>query len=75
MATALPKSPSPWVTDITYILTHECWPYLGVVLDLFSRQIIGWGTGSRIDTDLVLRALIMLLWRRQPKAPVLLHSD
>lgn len=64
-----------WVTDITYIRTHEGWLYLAVVLDLFSRQVIGWGMGSRIDTDLVLRALIMALWRRQPKEPVLLHSD
>ncbi len=64
-----------WVTDITYIRTHEDWLYLAVVLDLFSRQVIGWGMGSRIDTDLVLRALVMALWRRQPKAPVLLHSD
>ena len=64
-----------WVTDITYIRTHEGWLYLAVVLDLFSRQVIGWGMGSRINTDLVLRALVMALWRRQPKASVLLHSD
>jgi putative transposase len=64
-----------WVTDITYIRTHEGWLYLAVVLDLFSRQVIGWGMGSRIDTDLVLRALVMALWRRQPKGPVMLHSD
>jgi putative transposase len=49
--------------------------YLAVVLDLFSRQVVGWGMGARIDTDLVLRALVMALWRRQPREPVLLHSD
>ena len=64
-----------WVTDITYIRTHEGWLYLAVVLDLFSRQVIGWSMGSRIDTDLVLNALLMALWRRQPEDTVLVHSD
>ena len=64
-----------WVTDITYIRTHEGWLYLAVVLDLYSRQVIGWSMGSRIDTDLVLAALLMAIWRRNPKAPVTLHSD
>lgn len=49
----------PWVTDITYIRTHEGWLYLAVVIDLFSRQVIGWSMGSRIDTQLVLNALLM----------------
>ena len=39
-----------WVTDITYISTHEGWMYLATVIDLFSRQVIGWATGSRVDT-------------------------
>lgn len=64
-----------WVTDITYIRTHEGWLYLAVVVDLFSRQVVGWSMGSRIDTSLVLDALMMALWRRQPKAPVTVHSD
>ena len=64
-----------WVTDITYIRTHEGWLYLAVVVDLFSRQVVGWSMGSRIDTGLVLDALLMALWRRQPQAPVLVHSD
>ena len=64
-----------WVTDITYIRTHEGWLYLAVVIDLFSRQVIGWSMGSRIDTDLVLNALLMALWRRQPHESVLVHSD
>ena len=64
-----------WVTDITYIRTHEGWLYLAVVVDLFSRQVVGWSMGSRIDTSLVLDALLMALWRRQPHAPVMVHSD
>ncbi len=64
-----------WVTDITYIRTHEGWLYLAVVLDLFSRQIVGWSMGSRIDTGLVLDALVMALWRRQPAQAVMVHSD
>ncbi len=64
-----------WATDITYIRTHEGWLYLAVVLDLFSRQVIGWSMGSRIDTALVLNALLMALRRRRPKETVLVHSD
>ena len=55
-----------WVTDITYIRTYEGWLYLAVVLDLFSRQVVGWSMGSRIDTGLVLDSLMMALWRRKP---------
>jgi putative transposase len=64
-----------WVTDITYIRTHEGWLYLAVVLDLFSRQVIGWSMRSRIDTDLVLSALLMAVWRRKPEQAVRVHSD
>lgn len=64
-----------WVTDITYIRTHEGWLYLSAGIDLFSRQVIGWSMGHRIDTELVLNALLMVLWRRQPKAAVTVHSD
>ena len=64
-----------WVTDITYIRTHEGWLYLSVVLDLFSRQVIGWSMRSRIDAELAINALLMAVWRRNPKAPVIVHSD
>jgi len=64
-----------WVTDITYIRTHEGWLYLAVVVDLFSRQVVGWSMGSRIDTSLMLDALLMALWRRRPKEAVMVHSD
>jgi putative transposase len=64
-----------WVTDITYIRTHEGWLYLAAVLDLFSRQVIGWSMGSRMDRELALNALLMAVWRRQPKQTVMVHSD
>ena len=64
-----------WVTDITYIRTYEGWLYLAVVLDLFSRQIVGWSMRSRMDRELAINALLMAVWRRQPKEPVIVHSD
>ncbi len=64
-----------WVTDITYIRTHEGWLYLAVVVDLFSRHVVGWSMGSRIDSRLALDALLMALWRRKPQRPVTVHSD
>ncbi len=71
-----PTSPNQvWVTDITYIRTHEGWLYLAVVLDLFSRQVIGWSMRSRMDSDLVLSALLMAVWRRKPAQEVMVHSD
>ena len=62
-------------SDITYIRTHEGWLYLAVVLDLFSRQVIGWSMRSRIDSELAINALLMAVWRRTPKTPVTVHSD
>ncbi|MCS0588224.1 IS3 family transposase, partial [Massilia norwichensis] len=64
-----------WVTDITYLRTYEGWLYLAVVIDLFSRQVIGWSMSSRIDKELAMSALLMAVWRRKPSAPVLVHSD
>ena len=64
-----------WVTDITYIRTYEGWLYLAVVIDLFSRQVVGWPMQSRINADLVLDALLMAVWRRKSKNKVLIHSD
>ncbi|MBZ2210120.1 IS3 family transposase [Massilia soli] len=64
-----------WVTDITYIRTYEGWLYLAVVLDLFSRQVVGWSMSSRIDRELAMNALLMAVWRRQPKNTVMVHSD
>lgn len=64
-----------WGTDIRYIRTYEGCPYLAVALDLFSRQVIGWSTKSTIDLELLLDALSMAVWRRQPKHKATVHSD
>ena len=64
-----------WVTDFTYIRTHDGWLYLTVVIDLFSRQVVGWSMKANPKADLVIDALLMALWRRKPKARVLVHSD
>jgi putative transposase len=64
-----------WVTDITYIRTLEGFVYLAVVIDLYSRRVIGWSLQSRQTTDVVLQALLMAVWRRKPRSRVLIHSD
>jgi putative transposase len=63
------------VTDITYIRTMEGFAYLAVVIDLFSRRVVGWSMQSRQTTDAVLQALLMAVWRRKPTSRVLIHSD
>ena len=63
------------MTDITYIRTHEGWLYLAVVIDLYARRIVGWSMKSRMQTDIVLDALLMAVWRRKPTARVIIHSD
>jgi putative transposase len=64
-----------WVSDITYIWTEEGWLYLAVVLELYSRRVLGWAIGERMTASLVCDALIMALWcRRMPKG-VIVHSD
>lgn len=64
-----------WVSDITYIRTHEGWLYLAVVIDLYSRRVVGWSLQSRITRELVLNALLMAVWRRKPQSTVTVHSD
>ena len=64
-----------WVTDITYIPTREGWLYTCTVEDLFSRRIVGWSMGSRINSRLVVDALEMAVDRRQPKPGLIVHSD
>jgi putative transposase len=64
-----------WVTDITYLRTAEGWLFLAVVLDLYSRQVVGWSMQPTIHAELVLDALVMAVWRRKPAAGLLLHSD
>ncbi len=64
-----------WVTDITYIRTAEGWLYLAVVLDLFSRQVIGWAMHPRQDCELVLQAVQMAVGQRTTSEAVVVHSD
>jgi len=64
-----------WVCDTTFIGTREGWLYLAVVLDLYSRQVIGWSMGNRNNTQLVSDALMMALWRRGKVKDVIVHSD
>ena len=64
-----------WVTDITYFRTYEGWLYLAVLIDLYSRRVIGWSLQSRMKMDLVLSALLMAVWRRKPKSKVVIRSD
>jgi putative transposase len=71
----VPHPDQAWVTDITYIRTHEGWLYLAVVIDLYSRRVVGWSMNARMQTDLVLNALLMAAWRRKPKQKVIIHSD
>jgi putative transposase len=64
-----------WVTDITYIRSVEGFAYLAVVIDLYSRRVVGWSMQGHQTTELVLQALLMAVWRRKPKNKVLIHSD
>ena len=64
-----------WVADFTYIDTAEGWLYLAVVLDLFSRRIVGWSMQAEMTAQLVMDALIMALWRRGKPDALLHHSD
>ena len=64
-----------WTADITYIWTRAGWLYLAVILDLFSRRVVGWAMSNRIDCQLTLTALRMALWRRRPPPDLLHHSD
>ena len=61
--------------DVTFIATRVGWLYLAVLLDLYSRKVIGWSMSERIDKDLVLNALEMALMRRCPDSEVLHHTD
>ena len=64
-----------WVADLTYIWTREGWLYLAVILDLFSRRVVGWSMSRRITSQLTLEALSVALWSRKPSPGLLHHSD
>jgi len=64
-----------WVGDITYLATGEGWLYLAVLIDLYSRKVIGWAMSERMTADLVGDALQMALWSRKMPKGVIVHSD
>jgi len=72
------KPPAPdtvWAGDITYIETGEGWLYLAAVIDLHSRQVVGWSMQPHMETSLVAAALRMAWFRRRPPAGLIFHSD
>lgn len=64
-----------WVGDITYIPTKKGWLYLAVVIDLYSRQIVGWSMADHMKTSLVNDALLMAIWKRKPPKGLIWHTD
>jgi len=64
-----------WAGDITYLKTGEGWMYLAIVMDLFSRRIVGWAISKRMTTDLICKAMIMAYNLRQPPKGLVFHSD
>jgi putative transposase len=72
----LPSAPDRvWSSDITYIATDEGWLYLAVVIDLFSRQVVGWSMQPHMQASLVTDALRMAWFRRHPPPGLIFHSD
>ena len=64
-----------YCSDITYVWTKEGWLYLAIVLDLFSRRVVGWSMSNRITKELAINALKMSTWRRRPQRGLVFHSD
>jgi len=64
-----------WAADFTYVWTAEGWLYVAVVLDLFSRRVVGWSMSASMSAQLVIDALIMAIWRRGCPQALLHHSD
>jgi len=64
-----------WVSDISYVATAEGWLYLCVILDLYSRRVVGWSMGNGLGTKLVIAAFMMAVLRRQPPRRLVFHSD
>ena len=64
-----------WAGDITYLKTAEGWVYLAIVMDLYSRRIIGWAADKRMTTNLISRAMVMAYNLRQPPKSLVFHSD
>ena len=71
-------APAPnrkWAADFTYLWTGEGWLYIAVVLDLYSRRVVGWSMQQQMTSQLVTDALLMAVWRRRPKKTSLLHHS
>jgi putative transposase len=64
-----------WCTDITYLWTMQGWLYLAVIIDLYSRKVVGWAMSPRMKTSLVKDALLMAYWQRKPSKGLIHHSD
>lgn len=64
-----------WAADFTYLWTAEGWLYVAVVLDLFSRRVVGWSMSAQMTAQLVTDAMLMAIWRRGPKQALVHHSD
>ena len=73
VATAAPNK--IWTADITYIHTWEGFLYLAFILDIYSRKVVGWSMATHLRTELVVDALEMALWRRNPEVGLILHTD
>jgi putative transposase len=69
------RADQTWLSDLSYILTAEGWLYLCVIIDLYSRKVVGWSLSTRMRTELVLKALMMALGRRRPAKGLIFHSD
>jgi transposase InsO family protein len=72
---AAPQPDRVWAGDVTFISTREGWLYLAVLIDLYSRRVVGWSMGERLNEPLVTAALIMAIEHRQPKPGLVHHTD
>jgi len=72
---AVSQADIAYCSDITYIWTREGWLYLAIVLDLYSRKVVGWSINNRMTKQLVINALQMAIWRRHPLSGLIFHSD
>src|SRR5205085_5992766 len=72
---AAKKPDQVWLTDITYIPTGEGWLYLAVILDLFTRKVVGWAMRDHMRAELAIAALTMAIQRRRPTPGLMHHSD
>ena len=64
-----------WTSDITYIWTKQGWLYLAVIMDVYSRKIVGWSLCSSLSAELVIKALMMAILHRNPEQGIIFHSD